>query len=29
LLRSLGHDFHSAVALLEQWLDQYQAQRPN
>jgi hypothetical protein len=27
LLRSLGHDFHSAVALLEQWLNHYQAQR--
>jgi hypothetical protein len=29
LLRQLGHNFLSAVALLEQWLDKYQAQRPN
>jgi hypothetical protein len=28
LLRQLGHDFPSAVALLERWLNQYQAQRP-
>jgi hypothetical protein len=28
LLRVLGHDFLSAVAQLEQWLNQYQAQRP-
>lgn len=28
LLRNLGHDFRSAVALLEQLLNQYQAQRP-
>ena len=27
LLRQLGHDFHSAVTLLERWLKQYQAQR--
>jgi hypothetical protein len=28
LLRQLGHDFPSAVALLERWLIEYQAQRP-
>jgi DNA primase len=28
LLRVLGHDFFSAVARLERWLKQYQAQRP-
>ena len=28
LLRALGHDFLSAVALLERWLNQYQAQQP-
>ncbi|HEY2784193.1 MAG TPA: hypothetical protein VGJ05_04385 [Fimbriiglobus sp.] len=28
LLRVLGHDFRSAVALLERWLNQYQARRP-
>ena len=27
LLRTLGHDFRSAVALLEPWLEQYQAHR--
>jgi hypothetical protein len=27
LLRQLGYDFTSAIALLEQWLNQYQAQR--
>lgn len=26
LLRILGHDFHSAVSLLERWLNQYHAQ---
>ena len=24
LLRTLGHDFHSAVAILERWLNHYQ-----
>jgi DNA primase len=28
LLRMLGHDFRSAVARLERWLNQYQARRP-
>jgi len=28
LLLAEGHTFRSAVALLEQWLDQYQARRP-
>ena len=28
LLLAHGHDFLSAVTLLERWLDQYQAQRP-
>ncbi|HEY2787644.1 MAG TPA: hypothetical protein VGJ05_21990 [Fimbriiglobus sp.] len=28
LLRVLGYDFRSAVALLEQWLEQYRAQLP-
>jgi DNA primase len=27
LLRQLGHDFPSAVTLLEQWLNHYEAQR--
>ena len=26
LLRKLDYDFHSAVSLLERWLDQYEAQ---
>jgi hypothetical protein len=25
LLQMIGHDFHSAITLLEQWLGQYQA----
>jgi hypothetical protein len=29
LLRQLGYDFPSAVALLEHWLNQYQTQRPS
>ena len=28
LLRACGHDFLAAVALLERWLEQYQARRP-
>ena len=29
LLRQLGHDFLSAVVILERWLNQYEAQRPS
>jgi DNA primase len=28
LLQACGHDFLAAVALLERWLEQYQARRP-
>jgi predicted RNA-binding Zn-ribbon protein involved in translation (DUF1610 family) len=28
LMRELGHDFLSAIALLERWLDHYQARQP-
>jgi DNA primase len=29
LLMTLGYDFRTAVAILEHWLDQYQARRAN